>query len=749
MHDPESLIRWYLALTIVATACLPLLHWLARDGIGNAVFGIVRPLSLVLITAVVWWPAALVGLPFTSLTLVVGMLIGGGAAWGLWWRPVVAELRASWRVLLAFEIAWLLLFGLYAVLRMYQPDILNTEKPMEMALLSSVSRSSEVPAPDPWFAGSSINYYYFGYQSLSTLVRLSGVETSVAFNLALATTFASCATAMAAAALALARLARCSRRTLVLTVVLAPVLLLWAGNMETTRNLLNDPRQTVEAGWWDGVGWNASRIIVDNDIFEVGDSRDTINEFPAFSFVLADLHPHVISLPLLASVLALAVGIAVDQRRRVVVLAMAGAFAGLLYASNSWDAPLAVLLVGGAALLGSRGWRERGIMVSVIGVAALVAAMPFVLHYNAPLGSAAIDAPGWLLDLPLLGRLVRTFGIVTWQPSSVRELLLVHGHWIAICLAWCVPLLWRDAALRTVLRQRRELALAGLLLLLAVALVWMPAVLVLGLPIAGAMWIASRTAEPARRLIALLFVVGFGLALIPEMVFIRDVFNDRMNTVFKLYMQSWLICSLASALAVVEAIRGWEVRWRPLVAVGLTALVLSTLTYAPLSAWDWTQGMQTRYGLDGAGYLQRVAADDAAVIAWIDQHAQQGDEIVEAPGCSYANGWGSPTSRVSAFTGVPTMIGWVGHESQWRLSEPNLDEKLQERVAEAQRILAGTVAPLATGVDYVIIGELERFGTPSCANSGVVPDDTVERLTAQGWTIAFTQGSATILAAGQ
>lgn len=748
MHDPEALIRWYLALTLLAAACLPLLHWLAR-GIGNAVFGVVRPLSLVLVTAIVWWPAALLGLPFTTLTLSIAIVLLGGAAWARWWRPTVADLCASWRVVLAFELAWLLLFGLYAVFRMYQPDILNTEKPMEIALLSSVSRSSEVPAPDPWFAGSSINYYYFGYQSLSTLVRLSGVETGVAFNLALATTFASCATAVAAAALALGRVARSSRRAIVLAVVLAPILLLWAGNLETTRQLVNDPRQTVHAGWWDGVGWNASRIIIDNGIFEAGDARDTINEFPAFSFVLADLHPHVISLPLLASVLALAVSIAVDRRRRVAVLAVAGAFAGLLYASNSWDAPLGVLLVGGAALLGSRGWRERGTTVGVVSVGAFIAAVPFIVHYRAPLGSAAIDAPGWLLDLPLLGRMVRTFGIVTWQPSSVRELLLVHGHWIVICLVWCLPHLWRDAALRAAIRQRRELALAALLLLLAVALVWMPAIIVLGLPLAAAAWIASRTADPARRLIALLFVVGFALALIPEVVFIRDVFSDRMNTVFKLYMQSWLICSLASALAVVDAVRGWDARWRPLVAVGLTAVVLSTLTYAPLSAWDWTQGLHTRHGLNGAGYLQRVAPDDAAVIAWIDQHADAGDQIVEAPGCSYINGWGSPTSRVSAFTGVPTVIGWVGHESQWRLSEPNLDERLRERVAEAQRILAGEVAPLATNVDYVIIGELERFGTPSCANSGVVPDDAIERLTAQGWTIAFTHGSATVLAAGQ
>ena len=77
--------------------------------------------------------------------------------------------------------------------------------------------------------------------------------------------------------------------------------------------------------------------------------RETINESPAFSFVLGDLHPHVLTYPLLAAVVALAVGVLLsDARLDYPRLAAIGALIGLLYASNSWDAPLGFVLLAGA-----------------------------------------------------------------------------------------------------------------------------------------------------------------------------------------------------------------------------------------------------------------------------------------------------------------------------------------------------------------------------------------------------------------
>ncbi|HMM43995.1 MAG TPA: DUF2298 domain-containing protein, partial [Thermomicrobiales bacterium] len=380
MSDLAAIIRWYAALSVVAVALLPLVGWLGA-GLGPLRVGLVRPLSIVVLTAVVWWPSALVGLPFSTPVVVVALTLLAAASWAGWWRAGRPALDLRW--LAASEVAWLALFAGYTWFRGFNPDIPNTEKPMEIALLTSVGGSSAVPAPDPWLAGYGINYYYFGYQVFSTVVRLAGVPAAIGFNLALATIFASVATAAMAAAGQLVRLARGSRLAVASAAALGPLLVLLSGNLETTRRLLADGRTVVDAGWWQGIGWQASRVIVDNNVFQPGDSRETINEFPAFSFILGDLHPHVLTLPLLASILALALGLLLPEvaasRMR---LAGIGALTGLLYASNSWDAPTGLALVVLMLLITNRGRPRDWLSGSAVaGAAALAAPLPFTLDY--------------------------------------------------------------------------------------------------------------------------------------------------------------------------------------------------------------------------------------------------------------------------------------------------------------------------------------------------------------------------------
>ncbi|MDQ3548242.1 MAG: DUF2298 domain-containing protein, partial [Chloroflexota bacterium] len=408
MSDLEAIVRWYVVLTLIGAALLPFVAWLGAR-LGPARYGLLRPVSLVALTALVWWPAAVVDLPFSRPTLIAALVLIAGVGWVLWARRGIDS--AEWRALLAFEVLWLAMFLLYAWFRGYQPDIINTEKPMEIALLSSVSRSPEVPAPDPWFAGSAINYYYFGYQTFASVIKLSAIPTAIGFNLALATLFASGATVAASAGMTLLRDFGGSLRSVVAGAGLAVVLLMLAGNLETAKRLADDPQSTIDAGWWDGVGWQASRIIYDSGVHQPDDLRQTIIEFPAFSFVLGDLHPHVLTYPLLASVLVLALGIAFARERESWPrLAATGALVGLLYASNSWDAPAGLLLVAGALAIAHRhGWKALARDISIVVAGAVVMAGPFILQFSAPVGVINSGVPAWLSDIPLLGRLVNTF----------------------------------------------------------------------------------------------------------------------------------------------------------------------------------------------------------------------------------------------------------------------------------------------------------------------------------------------------
>lgn len=744
MSDPEALARWYFVISVVAVGLLPFSCWISA-GLGPLRGLTIRPIALITLTAIVWWPAAMLGIPFNTPVLITTGVVTSIASWGLWWRRGRPQFPWCW--LLIGEAVWLAVFLAYAWFRSFNPAIINTEKPMEIALLTSVSQSTAVPAPDPWFAGYAINYYYFGYQCIATIIRLSGVPPAIGFNLALATIFASVAVLAMACAGQLATLAGVRRRSIGLSVGLGPLLVLVSGNLETIRRLASDPRGTIDASWWQGVGWQASRIIVDTNVFGSGDSRSTINEFPAFSFVLGDLHPHVLTLPLLALVLALALSLigsrAAESRPRLLAI---GALVGLLYASNSWDAPTGFLLVGLAlAVRFHRQWRRWLISCGYVAISALVAALPFIIEYDPPLGVPSDAVPSWLTRLPVLGTLVNTFGIVVWHPTGVRDLVIVHGAWIAMFAAFAAVAIAQDRAILSFVDRYRIPLLGTSLVLLGIAVAWAPAVLLIGIPAALAGWFAWNSADAGTRAISGLFCVGFLLILIPEFFFIQDVFGDRMNTVFKLYFQAWLILGIASAGAVVYALARATWPRKIMLSAAFTAIILATLPYLPLSASDWTNGFEERQSLNGEQYIARANPSDFATIEWLRVHADPGDTIAEGPGCSYQVLNGVPLNRISAFTGIPTVVGWVGHESQWRRGQfDDIGLILQARTDTANALVGGERVSPTPEPRFIIVGAQERQGSTVCPIAIDAPADVTQRLADAGWVPVFEAQSTTI-----
>jgi YYY domain-containing protein len=748
MTDLEATARWLIAITIMTFACAPLLWWLGR-GLGPSVHGIIRALGLVVVTALLWWPAAVLDVPYRPITLIVVIIAVGIIGWALWIR---SSETMNWRALASFEGLWLALFAGYILFRAYQPDIANTEKPMEIALLSSVSRSSSVPAPDPWFAGEAINYYYFGYQMFASVVKLTGVPTAVAFNLALATLFASVGTVAAAVGHRIATSVGLSRGTAVVAGGLATLFVLLAGNLEAAWRLVRDPAETLEQRfWYEGVGWQASRIIVDHGVHGHPGPRGTINEFPAFSFVLGDLHPHLTTYPLLLGIVALVIGLVCSPATIVPLrLAVTGALIGLLYVSNSWDAPLGLLFLAGGMFvaLGLRA-RRTWIALVIALLTAFIAALPFVLHFTPPVGVTQTDIPNFVRSVPLLSTLVGTIGVVTWRPSGIGELLIVHGHWIVAWALFAVYVDRREARLRESMRRYMIPLAAALVIVALIAILWAPGLLLLGVPLAVSIGIVVTSHTPPIRLVAGLFATGFFLTLVPEFLYIQDAFGDRMNTVFKLYFQAWLFFGLATASAFAVAASAASRSLSVAAVTSAVVLLMIVAPYTPISARDWTDGFQTRHGIDGGSYVGRRAPDDYAAIQWLIDNAPADATLIEGPGCSYQTVGGVPMNRVSAFSGVPTALGWAGHQRQWRRGEdPPLEPRLNQREEFVNSWLEGSPAQLATTPtpSYIFLGSQERAGSATCDSlEGHDTDRTRALLETLGWRIQFESGSTLIL----
>ena len=248
-----------------------------------------------------WLLASFRVVPFSGSVVIAVVIVAAVLGWSLVIRRRQAD-RAWLRSLVLVEVASLLLFAAYVWLRGYTPQILGTEKPMDVAFLASSTRAVTIPPPDPWFAGEPINYYYLGYLLHGAVGRLSGVAPEIGFNLALATIFST--TAVAAFGVAWnavrpwlgPRLAAAGGLFAVFAVAIS-------GNLYAPWRLIQDPSGTVSAWWWDsvtGIGWRSSRIVCDGlrvDNRCPFPATETINEFPFFSFLLGDLHPHLMALP--------------------------------------------------------------------------------------------------------------------------------------------------------------------------------------------------------------------------------------------------------------------------------------------------------------------------------------------------------------------------------------------------------------------------------------------------------------------
>ncbi|MBK7215671.1 MAG: hypothetical protein IPH95_00985 [Candidatus Promineofilum sp.] len=191
MTDLLSAIRWWAALTLLGLVALPLVYTLLRP-LADRGYAFIKTAGLLLVSFVFWLAGSLGLAGNDGGGIALALLVVGAASLLAYRRRAPGDvalgawLRANWRTVLAAELVFAGVFALWVWVRMQNPAIANTEKPMEFAFLNGVTLSPAFPSLDPWLAGYGISYYYFGYVMTSLLARLAVVPTAVAFNLAIA-----------------------------------------------------------------------------------------------------------------------------------------------------------------------------------------------------------------------------------------------------------------------------------------------------------------------------------------------------------------------------------------------------------------------------------------------------------------------------------------------------------------------------------------------------------------------------------
>ncbi len=515
------------------------------------------------------------------------------------------ELKAAWH----WEALFLICFFLMLDVRFVNPTISYAEKFMDHGFLASVIRNPVVPPLDPWFAGGTLNvYYYLGYWMFGCLAIVSGVPSNIAFNLALPTIFALSAVSLyATGTLLLDRF-----RWLPLVILILP-------NPALIFQLITG--KAVNPAYDASLSWLGTRTI-----------SNTINEFPLFSFIWGDVHAHVISIfnqVFLVFLLLFAYKRweTLDRTGKILLMALTAISLGSMPLINTWDVLIYAPLVLVTAFLLI--WRNRTSLdrttwayLLAIPPVSILCYLPFYIQLKTTTGAIA---------------LVRT-------PSDPLEFLWVNGIFIAIFFALLVP----------EIRKRPWLLLACL----PFALAGYTAAAIAVIPLAYFLLKADRDFPD--------ILAAFGLAILIacELVYMKDNMGEtffRMNTVFKCYLPAWLMLGTAAAVMV-----GRWLSLRPEIPLISTrdATVITIITLTILFILPFFGSPLVSHGsggtLDGLAYLEEQHPGDAAAIAYL--RTIQGNEIlVEAEKGDYTY-----YSRVSSFTGIPAVVGQPFHEFMWR-----------------------------------------------------------------------------------
>jgi YYY domain-containing protein len=367
-----ALLFWLLFIELIGLLAFPLAYRVFSR-LPDRGWTFTKPLALVLVSYGVWLVGLSHTIPNSRWSVLLVLVIMAALSWAAGrdrWAEVGAFLRREARTIALAEALFIAVFVGWVVFRGYVSVINHTEQPMDLMFLNAVVTSPHYPPQDPWLAGEPVSYYYFGYLMVGVLTLLSGLATAVTYNLGLASTAALGALAAFGIVYNLVRLSRGSALGAGLAGLGSAFLLLGASNLVGTLQLAQASGIGSE-GFWAGVGvdglsapagpsggwtpggavwwwWPAARVI-----------PGAITEFPFFSFLLGDMHPHVMSIPYVLLTLALGLqiyrspgllGLAGLRREWPLALAVPVSV-GALAAINMWDLPLGLVLVGGAVLL--------------------------------------------------------------------------------------------------------------------------------------------------------------------------------------------------------------------------------------------------------------------------------------------------------------------------------------------------------------------------------------------------------------
>jgi uncharacterized membrane protein len=608
-----------------------------------------KTISILFLSYFTWALGSLKILPFSIITLWVLFFSYVFINILIVKKSKLPSMRNKLPVLLIEEIIFALCLFFWSYVRGFQPDVEGLEKFMDFGFINSLLRSQYFPPLDMWFAGNTINYYYFGHLVAAVLTKMSQLEPSIVYNLMIATIFAFAFTGTFSLTANLIFSLKKNLKMSFLGGLFSAFLLSLTANLQPLWYFLTHHFNFT--GYWYP---DATRFIV--ELFGAHDN--TIHEFPIYSFVVSDLHGHVSDIPFTLLFLALLFSFLISFKTKksltinhlsfIIPLAL---IAAIMYMTNSWDFPIYSLIMGLIVLW--LNYLKSGISLNTIKntfiftssyfLLSIIFSLPFHLHFS---------------------QIAQGVGLVHAQ-SPLWQLMVLWGYQWTIVLGFFIFL-----------------------------------------------YLCRKFKKPlffADYLIIVFTLVATLLIVIPEFIYIKDIYiasYHRANTMFKLVYQSFMLYALSAGYIFIRLFSSAKNNFLKICVVVFFALLTIFPLYYPFKAIPSYYGDFKNYrGLYGLNFLQKSSPSDYNAVLWLQKNIKGQPVVLEAAGDSY-----TLYNRVSAMTGLPTIEGWLVHEWLWRGSydEPGKRNEEVKTIFETKDLNLTKSLLSKYQVAYVFIGDKER-----------------------------------------
>jgi YYY domain-containing protein len=688
------IIFWWLALEIIGLVSFPLVSRICGR-LKDQGYAISKPFGLLFLTFFTWLLSSIKILPFgyASILISFAMLAASSLYFGrnnlqvrLWPR----------RAILASEAAFAVPFIIFLLVKMGKPDIYfgGADFFMDFAFTKSILNGGYFPPMDPWFGGQSLPYYYGGHLLVAILTMLTRVPPEISFNIAVAMYFAITVSVTYGLGYNVT-----GRR---LYGAMAAVFVCFTGFLTGTYQLIGYVKHTSILG---ASTINAPNVIEWMRNFDFWSAPwlipGAMTQYPYYIFLAGTLHAFMMSIPF--QIMFITLIFTLFMRRRsgeevgrsdtLLWIAVLAVCMGFFLILNTWDYPVyLVFMIAAFVLLGIRRGIKR-MLIMLIEIAAIIGLslllyLPFLLS----MGMGGFGGIHFVVQR----------GMLVIEPTDFASFFEAVGFFLCLVLSFILllpkwRLLGKSEPMKIRIRgflvllprwrllkksELRKITIRGLLLFITAVILFIATiviakftgfhVLVIIVPaiLIPLYFIFKSKGKSTREFILLLVVLGAALALFCELFYIDDPYGqpwERFNTVFKFYVPLWVFFGLSSAYAIYYFMRNVTKRtikigW----SVVVIAFTIATFIHPIASTVSATSGRQSSWGLnrgtlDGMEYLESIYPDDYQAIKWLNENIAGSPVILEAPGAIFTY-----TSRVSTFTGFPTVVGWTSWEMMWR-----------------------------------------------------------------------------------